>query len=199
MSKSNRKQAAVILGVSFALGFAGCGRPHVAPPTARSPNNGTNRWTMNDKVIKTEAEWKQELSPEQFQVLRQKGTERAFSGRYWDLHEPGRYRCAGCGLELFDSDEKYNSGCGWPSFTSPTGTNRVASQEDRSQSMQRTEVLCSRCGGHLGHVFPDGPAPTGLRYCINSAALEFAPDGQHPKGDAGIRPGNAASTAGPKP
>jgi peptide-methionine (R)-S-oxide reductase len=135
--------------------------------------------------MKTETEWRQELTPEQFRVLRQKGTERAFTGRYWDHHEKGRYRCAGCGEELFSSSEKYDSGCGWPSFTAPATTNVVATQEDRSLGMDRIEVLCSRCGGHLGHVFPDGPAPTGLRYCINSASLEF-------------EAGGAATTAGEK-
>jgi peptide-methionine (R)-S-oxide reductase len=199
MSQSIPKRASVILGVCLVLGLAGCGRSHVASGAAGAPGVATNTWTMNNKVIKTEAEWKQELTPEQFQVLRQKGTERAFTGRYWDHHEPGRYRCAGCGLELFDSDGKYNSGCGWPSFTAPTDTNRVATQDDRSHSMQRTEVLCSRCGGHLGHVFPDGPAPTGLRYCINSAALEFTPGDQHPKGENVRRPDDAPSAAGQEP
>ena len=178
MSQSIPKRASVSLGVCLVLGLAGCGRPDVVSQTAGSLGVATNTWTMNDKVIKTEAEWQRELTPEQFRILRQKGTERAFTGRYWDHHEPGRYRCAGCGQELFASDEKYNSGCGWPSFTAPTGTNRVTTQDDPSHSMQRTEVLCSRCGGHLGHVFPDGPAPTGLRYCINSAALEFEAEGR---------------------
>jgi len=150
---------------------------------------------MNDKVLKTEAEWKQELTPEQFQVLRQKGTERAFTGRFWNHHEPGRYRCAGCGQELFESEEKFDSGCGWPSFTAPAATNRVATQEDTRHFMRRTEVLCARCGGHLGHVFPDGPAPTGLRYCINSAALDFEPENRSPKAENEKPAADAGSTS----
>lgn len=128
------------------------------------------------KVTKSEAEWRQCLTPEQFQVLRQQGTERAFTGAYWDSHEPARYLCAGCGQELFASDDKYDSGSGWPSFTSPTAPQAVETVTDRSHGMVRTEVRCSRCGGHLGHVFPDGPGPNGLRYCINSVALEQKAD-----------------------
>jgi peptide-methionine (R)-S-oxide reductase len=199
MNRVNRNEALVVLGVSLAVGLVVCGRPQVAPPTAGSPGATTNTWTMNDKVIKTDAEWKRELTPEQFRILRQKGTEGAFTGRYWDHHEPGRYRCAGCGLELFDSGEKFDSGCGWPSFTAPTGTNRVAVQEDRSHSMVRTEVRCSRCGGHLGHVFRDGPGPTRLRYCINSASLKFAPDEPTPKGENVRGPGDAAPAPRQKP
>jgi peptide-methionine (R)-S-oxide reductase len=124
---------------------------------------------------KTDAEWKAALTPEQYQVLRKKGTERAFSGKLWDKHEPGVYRCAGCGQELFDSDAKFESGTGWPSFTKPASPESVATEEDRSLFAKRTEVLCGRCGGHLGHVFDDGPEPTGERYCMNSAALDFKP------------------------
>ncbi len=129
-----------------------------------------------DKVIRPDEEWKKLLTPEQFEVLRRKKTERAFTGAYWDNHDDGTYRCAACGAELFGSGDKFDSGCGWPSFTAPAAGDAVDTAPDDSHAMQRVEVLCSRCGGHLGHVFEDGPAPTGLRYCINSAALKFEPD-----------------------
>ena len=129
---------------------------------------------MSNKVEKTDVEWRKELTPEQYRVLRQKGTERAFTGEFWNTHDAGNYKCAGCGLVLFKSETKFDSGCGWPSFYAPADTNVVATHEDLSHGMDRTEVLCPRCGGHLGHVFEDGPKDKGgLRYCINSASLKF--------------------------
>ncbi len=128
---------------------------------------------MSDKIVKTDAEWKASLTPEQYHVLRKKGTERAFSGAYYDHHEDGIYTCAACGQPLFDAQTKYESGTGWPSFYAPIHAAAVSESKDFSFLMVRTEVTCSRCGGHLGHVFDDGPQPTGLRYCLNSISLNF--------------------------
>jgi peptide-methionine (R)-S-oxide reductase len=128
---------------------------------------------MTEKIVKSEEEWQKELAPEKFYVLRQEGTERAFTGEYWDKHEPGVYHCAACDLPLFSSKTKFDSGTGWPSFYAPISAANIVQDTDTTLGMARTETRCGRCGSHLGHVFDDGPAPTGLRYCMNSVALQF--------------------------
>jgi peptide-methionine (R)-S-oxide reductase len=152
-------------------GFTSCAQQ----PSGMQVTNTDSMNTNNDKLEKTDDEWKKLLTPVQFDILRLKGTERPFTGEYDTLFDPGTYYCAACGTELFTSKTKYNSGCGWPAFYEPATNKNIIEKRDLSHGMVRTEVTCAKCGGHLGHVFNDGPKPTGLRYCINSGALKFQP------------------------
>jgi peptide-methionine (R)-S-oxide reductase len=167
----------LLLGVTASVIFIG--GPGIQPERAAAASQirvysaEKGNYVMSDEVVKTKEEWKKLLTPEQFHVLREKGTERPFTGKYATSHEHGIYRCAACGLDLYRSEDKFESGTGWPSFTKPLAPENVKTETDRSFFSTRTEVLCRRCGGHLGHVFEDGPKPTGLRYCMNSAALSF--------------------------
>lgn len=164
---------ALLISVFLLITIAGCGQETSTSSTAQRSQSESE---MTDKVLKPEAEWKELLTPEQYYVLRQQGTEAAFTGKYFDHKEAGIYTCAACGNELFSSESKFRSGTGWPSFYQPVAETNVGTEEDRTLGMVRTEVHCARCGGHLGHIFNDGPRPTGLRYCINSVSLNFRPE-----------------------
>lgn len=147
--------------------------PSCAQQSKQKSKTSNHKTTMKDKITKSDSEWKKELTENEYKVLRQKGTERAFSNEFWDNKEEGTYLCAACGNPVFSSDSKFESGTGWPSFYEPINESAVETESDRSLGMLRTEVHCQRCGGHLGHVFDDGPQPTGMRYCVNSVAMDF--------------------------
>ena len=162
----------ILLAAGATLFVAGCEGTPTNSPAAR--NNSTNANTMKFPLQRTEAEWRKILTPEQYHVLREAGTDPAFTGKYWDAKEPGIYRCAACGEILFKSDDKFDSHCGWPSFSEVAAQGKIIERVDNSYGMRRTEVLCANCGSHLGHVFDDGPGPKGLRYCINSTSIDLA-------------------------
>jgi len=167
----------MLLTLAVAVLAAGC---NAAPTNSLQTTMNSTNATMKFPLQRTEAEWRKLLTPEQYHVLREAGTERAFTGKYWNTKEPGVYRCAACGEILFKSDDKFDSGCGWPSFSEIAAQGKVIARDDNSFGMHRTEVLCANCGSHLGHVFDDGPGPKGLRYCINSASIAFGEETNAP-------------------
>ncbi len=171
------KTTLIFIAVAASIFAAGC---NAAPTNSSAAMNNSTNSTMKFPLQRTEAEWRKILTPEQYHVLREAGTERAFTGKYWDTKTPGEYHCAACGALLFKSDDKFDSGCGWPSFSEVAAQGHVIERTDTSYGMVRTEVLCANCGSHLGHVFDDGPGPKGLRYCINSASIDFGADTNEP-------------------
>lgn len=163
-----------LIALALMITFGSVAQARKEPPTIKLYSVAQKGFIVSEKINKTDAEWKAQLTREQFEVTRKKGTERAFSGQYWNNHEKGIYRCVCCDNDLFTSDTKFESGTGWPSFWQPVAKENVETESDMTYGMQRVEVKCRRCGAHLGHVFDDGPKPTGLRYCMNSASLKFS-------------------------